>query len=91
MGSVNRSTADAMSQLFVNLSRKVSASMDIGGGHPGCFDHISHDWLERNVPMDKAILRKWLKAGVVFQGQFQATEAGTPQGGIISRPWPMWR
>jgi RNA-directed DNA polymerase len=25
-----------------------------------------------------------LKAGVVFQGQFQATEAGTPQGGIIS-------
>ena len=34
--------------------------------------------------MDKVVLRKWLKAGVVFQGQFQATEAGTPQGGIIS-------
>ncbi|MGX0134761.1 RNA-directed DNA polymerase [Cupriavidus metallidurans] len=80
----NRSTADAMSQLFVNLSRKVSASWILEADIRGCFDHISHDWLERNVPMDKAILRKWLKAGVVFQGQFQATEAGTPQGGIIS-------
>lgn len=81
---VNRSTADAMSQLFVNLSRKASAQWILEADIKGCFDHISHDWLVRNVPMDKAILRKWLKAGVVFQGQFQATEAGTPQGGIIS-------
>ncbi|GLC94642.1 group II intron reverse transcriptase/maturase [Cupriavidus sp. TA19] len=80
----NRSTADAMSQLFVSLSQKASAQWVLEADIKGCFDHISHDWLERNVPMDKAILRKWLKAGVVFQGQFQATEAGTPQGGIIS-------
>ncbi|SDO59650.1 RNA-directed DNA polymerase [Ralstonia sp. 25mfcol4.1] len=80
----NRSTADAMSQLFVSLSQKASAQWVLEADIRGCFDHISHDWLERNVPMDRAILRKWLKAGVVFQGQFQATEAGTPQGGIIS-------
>ncbi|AOY91355.1 group II intron reverse transcriptase/maturase [Cupriavidus sp. USMAA2-4] len=80
----NRSTADAMSQLFVALSQKASAKWVLEADIKGCFDHISHDWLERNVRMDKAILRKWLKAGVVFQGQFQATEAGTPQGGIIS-------
>ena len=81
---INRSTADAMSQLFLNLSRKASAQWILEADIKGCFDHISHDWLERNVPMDRTILRKWLKAGVVFQGQFQATEAGTPQGGIIS-------
>ena len=81
---INRSTADAMSQLFVSLSQKASAQWVLEADIKGCFDHISHDWLERNVPMDKAILRKWLKAGVVFQGQFQATDAGTPQGGIIS-------
>ncbi|SCU75748.1 RNA-directed DNA polymerase (Reverse transcriptase) [Cupriavidus necator] len=81
---LNRSTHDAMSQLFLNLSKKASAQWILEGDIKGCFDHISHDWLERNVPMDKAILRKWLKAGVVFQGQFQATDAGTPQGGIIS-------
>ncbi|BDB25315.1 group II intron reverse transcriptase/maturase [Cupriavidus sp. P-10] len=81
---INRSTADGMSQLFVNLSRGHSAQWILEADIKGCFDHISHDWLERNVPMDRVILRKWLKAGVVFQGQFQATEAGTPQGGIIS-------
>ncbi|CAG2139208.1 hypothetical protein LMG31506_02078 [Cupriavidus yeoncheonensis] len=81
---INRSTHDAMSQLFVSLSRRISASWVLEADIKGCFDHISHDWLERNVPMDKVILRKWLKAGVVFQGQFQATDAGTPQGGIIS-------
>ncbi len=81
---INRSTADAMSQLFVSLSQKASAQWVLEADIKGCFDHIDHDWLERNVRMDKAILRKWLKAGVVFQGQFQATEAGTPQGGIIS-------
>jgi RNA-directed DNA polymerase len=81
---INRSTADAMSQLFLNLSRKASAQWILEADIKGCFDHISHDWLERNVRMDTAILRKWLKAGVVFQGQFQATAAGTPQGGIIS-------
>ncbi|WP_454736341.1 group II intron reverse transcriptase/maturase [Cupriavidus necator] len=81
---INRSTHDAMSQLFVSLSQKASAQWVLEADIKGCFDHISHDWLECNVPMDKAILRKWLKAGVVFQGQFQATDAGTPQGGIIS-------
>ena len=34
--------------------------------------------------MDKAILRKWLKAGVVEKRLRFATPAGTPQGGIAS-------
>ena len=33
---------------------------------------------------DKAILRKWLKAGFVYQNELFPTDAGTPQGGIIS-------
>jgi hypothetical protein len=28
-----------------------------------CFDAISHDWLIAHVPMDRATLQKWLKAG----------------------------
>jgi RNA-directed DNA polymerase len=50
----------------------------------GCFDNINHDWLLRNVPMDTEVLRKWLKAGVIYKGMLQASKAGTPQGGIIS-------
>ena len=34
--------------------------------------------------MDKRIVHRWLKAGVVYKGQLTATDAGTPQGGIIS-------
>ena len=49
-----------------------------------CFDTISHEWLIDNIPVDKTILQKWLKAGFVYQKQLFPTEAGTPQGGIIS-------
>jgi RNA-directed DNA polymerase len=80
----NRSTADAMAQIFLSTSRRVSATWILEADIKGCFDHINHDWLERHVLMDKAILRKWLKAGLIYKGQLQATEAGTPQGGIIS-------
>jgi RNA-directed DNA polymerase len=37
-----------------------------------------------NVPTDKTILKKWLKAGFVYQNELFPTEAGTPQGGIVS-------
>ncbi|MEQ5841683.1 group II intron reverse transcriptase/maturase [Paraburkholderia acidicola] len=81
---LNRSTADAMSQIFVAMSQKGSARWVLEADIKGCFDHINHEWLENRVPMDKEVLRKWLKAGLIYKGQLQATEAGTPQGGIIS-------
>ena len=37
-----------------------------------------------NIPMDKRILLKWLKAGYIHKRILYPTEAGTPQGGIIS-------
>ena len=37
-----------------------------------------------HVPMDRAILRKWLKSGYMEKHSFYATEQGTPQGGIIT-------
>ncbi|OZI13870.1 hypothetical protein CE195_12365 [Sodalis-like symbiont of Philaenus spumarius] len=48
------------------------------------FDEMSHEWLIANIPMDKAILIGWLKAGYMHEGLFKSTDAGTPQGGIIS-------
>lgn len=79
-----RSTADAMGQMFVCLSRKASAEWVLEADILGCFDHIGHDWLLDHVPMSKVVLRKWLKAGVVHKGRLSPTEEGTPQGGIIS-------
>ncbi|MEF9388709.1 group II intron reverse transcriptase/maturase [Ralstonia solanacearum species complex bacterium KE056] len=80
----NRSTTDAGAQLFIALAKKRSPYWVLEADIEGCFDHISHDWLVEHVPMDRTMLRKWLKAGVVFNGEFQSTDAGTPQGGIIS-------
>ena len=34
--------------------------------------------------MDRTILQKWIKAGLIEQDVYQPTIAGTPQGGIIS-------
>ena len=79
-----RATQDAIGHCFVLLSRKTSAQWILEGDIRGCFDNISHEWLIDNIPMDKKILRKWLKAGYIHKRNLYPTEAGTPQGGIIS-------
>ncbi|MEG2018807.1 MAG: reverse transcriptase domain-containing protein, partial [Clostridium sp.] len=79
-----RSCADAREQLFINYSRKTAPMWILEGDIKGCFDNISHDWLIENVPMDKSILRSFLKAGFIHNGFRFSTDNGTPQGGIIS-------
>lgn len=79
-----RFTADAIEQCFTTLSKKVAPQWILEGDIKGCFDNISHDWLMGHVPTDREILRKWLKAGYMEDRQLFPTEAGTPQGGIIS-------
>ena len=79
-----RSTADAIGQCFLMLSQKGSAAWVLEGDIRGCFDNISHEWMLRHVSTDKEVLRKWLKAGFVENRILFPTEAGTPQGGIIS-------
>ena len=86
----NRCTADAMSQIFLQTCRKVSAEWVLDADIEGFFDNINHDWMINNICMDKSILRKWLKAGVVDRKQLLATTAGTPQGGIISPALANW-
>ena len=79
-----RRTMDAIRQIDTVLNRQHSPEWILEGDIKGCFDHISHDWLLNHIPMDKTILRKWLKCGAVFNGKLFPTEEGTPQGGIIS-------
>jgi RNA-directed DNA polymerase len=54
------------------------------GDIKGCFDHISHQWMLQHVLTDKVVLQTWLKAGYIENRTLFPTEAGTPQGGIIS-------
>ena len=85
-----RRTMDAIRQIDTVLNRQHSPEWILEGDIKGCFDHISHDWLIENIPMDKTILRKWLKCGAVFNGKLFPTEEGTPQGGIISPTLAIW-
>lgn len=79
-----RCTVDAIVQCHTILSKEVSPQWILEGDIKGCFDHISHDWLLANIPMDKNILKQFLKAGFIYQRELFPTEEGTPQGGIIS-------
>lgn len=79
-----RSCADAIGQCFNALSGKYKAQWILEADIEGCFDNISHEWLIQNIPIDKVILKKWLKAGFIELGKFNSINSGTPQGGIIS-------
>ena len=79
-----RSTADAIEQCFNVLGKRASPQWILEGDIKGCFDAISHEWLLTHIPLEKAILKKWLKAGYMEQHILHPTEAGTPQGGTIS-------
>ena len=79
-----RSCADAVACAFNALSKPNSAPWVLEGDIKGCFDSISFDWMMKNIPMDKVVLHKWLRAGYVENGIRYPTRKGVPQGGIIS-------
>ena len=79
-----RQCADAIQQCFNSLARRHSPRWVLEGDIKACFDEINHDWLLENIPMDKLMLSKWLKAGYFEGGKLYPTNSGTPQGGIIS-------
>jgi RNA-directed DNA polymerase len=79
----------ALDALTVGLTaKKVNWVLD--ADIRGFFDSIAHEWLVKFVEhriADQRVLRhlkKWLKAGVLEEGQWRRTEEGTPQGGSIS-------
>jgi RNA-directed DNA polymerase len=79
-----RCCADALEQCFTILSQRICAPWVLEGDIRACFDEISHPWLLQHVPVDKQLLRAWLKAGYWEKGQLFPTHTGTPQGGLIS-------
>ena len=79
-----RATADAREQGFKVLANRHRAGWILEADIKGCFDNISHEWLLENIPLDRKILKEWLKAGVIYNEKFTETETGTPQGGIVT-------
>ncbi len=79
-----RCTADALVYCHILFSAEKGAEWALEGDIKACFEKISHAWLLAHIPIEKDILRKWLKAGYMEKNVLHATEEGTPQGGTIS-------
>ena len=79
-----RCTADALAQCHKVLSNRGGPEHVLEGDIKACYDKISHRWLETHIPMDRALLHRWLKAGYIEKSVFNLTEEGVIQGGPIS-------
>jgi RNA-directed DNA polymerase len=84
-----RSQHDALDALYVGITRKkVNYVVDLD--IRSFFDKVGHDHMEgfiRQRIADERVVRltlKWLKAGVMEDGQWFETKEGTPQGAVIS-------
>jgi len=83
---LERCCADALDQCHKILRRPTGPQWILEGDIEACFDRISHDWLLDHIPMNKELLKKWLKAGFLEKQTLFATTEGTPQGGIFTPP-----
>ena len=81
-----RSCHDAIAKVFSiarpNKRKKWVLDADI----EGAFDSISHERVLEAIGSFPAreLIRRWLKAGYVQRGTLHQSEAGVPQGGVIS-------
>ena len=84
-----RSAHDALrrvAEVITTQNTQWVVEMDI----KGFFNHVCHDHLMRFLefrlhdPRILQTIRRFLKAGVLEDGGFSATEEGTPQGGLVS-------
>jgi RNA-directed DNA polymerase len=81
----SRSCHDAKEAIFTAIKGKPKFVFD--ADIKGAFDHIKQEALLEKLhtyPTLRKAVKGWLKAGVMEGCTFSPTEAGTPQGGVIS-------
>jgi len=83
----NRSPHDALKALNVILhERPINYIVDVD--IRGFFDHVDHQWMMKFIEHDIAdpnilrYIKRFLKSGVMEDGQLHHTMEGTPQGGL---------
>src|SRR5215510_11402726 len=80
-----RSVQDAIGAIFIAIEKQPKYALDADIAK--CFDRIDQAALLRKLktcPTLNRLVKAWLKAGVLDNNVFVATETGTPQGGVLS-------
>jgi RNA-directed DNA polymerase len=80
-----RSAHDAIAAIFNTIRAKSKYVLD--ADIKGCFDNIDHQALLEKLhtyPAMRRLVKGWLKAGVMEALELSPTQAGTPQGGVVS-------
>ena len=84
-----RSQHQALDALYVGITRK-KVSFVLDADIRGFFDNLDRGWLLKFLqhrvadPRMLRLIQKWLKAGIMEEGQWKDTEMGTPQGSVVS-------
>jgi len=81
-----RGCHDAIERIYNLASAKGNRRWVLDADIKGAFDNIDHDKLLEiigNFPA-RELIHQWLKAGYLEDGVLHDTDAGTPQGGVIS-------
>lgn len=80
-----RSRQDCQQLLWLLCSGKHHPNWVFEGDIKGFYDNIHHEWIMKNIPMNKHIQKQFQKAGFIEKGgSFRETLSGVPQGGSIS-------
>jgi RNA-directed DNA polymerase len=80
-----RSVHEAIGAIFIAIEKPPKYTLD--AEIATCVDRIDQAALLdklKTFPTLHRLVKAWLKAGVLDHGVFAATEAGTPQGGVLS-------
>ena len=79
-----RGCQDAQCAIWMKTHANTKGEWIVETDIKSCFDQISHKWILDNIPMDKRILKQFLKSGFIFRNTLFPNINGVPQGGIIS-------
>ena len=85
----NRNCHQALRKLNTMIERKFTNYV-LDADIKGFFDHLDHEWIMKFIgakikdPNILRLIRRMLKAGIIEDYQFEATEEGSGQGSVCS-------
>lgn len=73
-----------------NIIEKTKVNYIVDADIKGFFDNVDHEWLIKFLEHDiedknfLRLIKRFLKSGIIEEGKYYRSDAGTPQGGVIS-------